>query len=53
MEKKLRCIAYFDVGVPGVDAQQAIKLLMRFIIAEISRLGNGDPVSLGIIQAYK
>ena len=40
--------AYFDVGVTGVDATTGNQMVnVALTIAEITRLGDGDPVSLG------
>ena len=46
--------AYFDVGVPEVDAvtgNQAVNAALT--IAEITRLGDSDPVSMGTISGVQ
>ena len=56
MEKNVSYIvfAYFDVGVPEVDATTGNQVVNAALtIAEISRLGNGDPVSLGTISGIQ
>ena len=46
--------AYFDVGVPDVDAATGNQIVnVALTIAEITRLGNGDPVSLGTISGVQ
>jgi len=46
--------AYFDVGVPEIDAVTGNQIVNASLtIAEISRLGNGDPVSLGTISGVQ
>lgn len=56
MEKNVSYIvfAYFDVGVPEVDATTGNQVVNAALtIADISRLGNGDPVSLGTISGIQ
>ena len=56
MEKNVSYVvfAYFDVGVPEVDAATGNQTVNAALtIAEISRLGNGDPVSLGTISGVQ
>tara|TARA_B100001175_G_scaffold315515_1_gene327238 strand:+ start:497 stop:1591 length:1095 start_codon:yes stop_codon:yes gene_type:complete len=56
MEKNVSYIvfAYFDVGVPEIDAATGNQVVnVALTIAEISRLGNGDPVSLGTISGVQ
>ena len=56
MEKNVSYVvfAYFDVGVPEVDATTGNQVVNAALaIAEISRLGNGDPVSLGTISGVQ
>lgn len=56
MEKSVSYIvfAYFDVGVPEVDASTGNQVVNAALtIADISRLGNGDPVSLGTISGIQ
>ena len=46
--------AYFDVGVPGVDeatGNQSVNVALA--VAEITRLGDSDPVSLGTISGVQ
>ena len=53
MEKNISYVvfAYFDVGVPEVNAAHGTQIVnVALSFAEISRLGNGDPVSLGTIS---
>ena len=46
--------AYFDVGVPEVDATTGNQVVNAALaIAEISKLGNGDPISLGTISGVQ
>jgi hypothetical protein len=46
--------AYFDVGVPDVDAATGNQTVNAALtIAEITRLGDGDPVSLGTISGVQ
>tara|TARA_E500000178_G_C17013631_1_gene751732 strand:+ start:747 stop:1892 length:1146 start_codon:yes stop_codon:yes gene_type:complete len=56
MEKNVSYVvfAYFDVGVPEVDAATGNQVVNAALaIAEISRLGNGDPISLGTISGVQ
>jgi len=56
MEKNVSYVvfAYFDVGVPEIDAATGNQVVNAAItIAEISRLGNNDPVSLGTISGVQ
>jgi len=56
MEKNVSYVvfAYFDVGVPEIDAKTGNQVVNAALtIAEISRLGNGDPVSLGTISGVQ
>ena len=56
MEKNVSYVvfAYFDVGVPDVDAATGNQIVnVALTIAEISRLGDGDPVSLGTISGVQ
>jgi hypothetical protein len=56
MEKNVSYVvfAYFDVGVPEYDASSDNQVVNAALtIAEISRLGNGDPVSLGTISGVQ
>lgn len=53
MEKNVSYVvfAYFDVGVPEFNASNGSQSVnVALVIAEIVRLGNGDPVSLGTIS---
>ena len=46
--------AYFDVGVPGVDeatGNQSVSVALA--VAEITRLGDSEPVSLGTISGVQ
>ena len=46
--------AYFDVGVPEIDSATGNQVVNAALtIAEITRLGNGDPVSLGTISGVQ
>ena len=46
--------AYFDVGVPEIDSATGNQIVNAALtIAEITRLGNGDPVSLGTISGVQ
>ncbi len=56
MEKNVSYVvfAYFDVGVPDVDAATGNQIVnVALTIAEISKLGDGDPVSLGTISGVQ
>ncbi len=56
MEKNVSYVvfAYFDVGVPEVDPATGNQVVNAALaIAEISRLGDGDPVSLGTISGIQ
>ncbi len=56
MEKNVSYVvfAYFDVGVPEIDAATGNQVVNAALtIAEISRLGNNDPVSLGTISGVQ
>ena len=56
MEKNVSYVvfAYFDVGVPGVNATTGNQMVnVALTIAEITRLGDGDPVSLGTISGVQ
>ena len=55
-EKNIKYIvfAYFDVGVPEIDSATGNQMVNAALtIAEITRLGNGDPVSLGTISGVQ
>jgi len=46
--------AYFDVGVPEVDAVTGNQVVNAALtIAEITRLGDSDPVSMGTISGVQ
>ena len=46
--------AYFDVGVPEVDAVTGNQVVnVALTVAEITRLGDTDPVSLGTISGVQ
>ena len=56
MEKNVNYVvfAYFDVGIPEYlesSGEQVVNVAVSY--AEISRLGNGDPVSLGTISGIQ
>ena len=56
MEKNVSYVvfAYFDVGVPGVDeatGNQSVSVALA--VAEITRLGDSEPVSLGTISGVQ
>ena len=56
MEKNVSYVvfAYFDVGVPGVDeatGNQSVNVALA--VADITRLGDSDPVSLGTISGVQ
>jgi len=56
MEKNVSYVvfAYFDVGVPEIDAATGNQVVNAALtIAEITRLGNNDPVSLGTISGVQ
>ena len=56
MEKSVSYVvfAYFDVGVPEIDAATGNQVVnVALTIADISRLGNSDPVSLGTISGVQ
>ena len=56
MEKNISYVifAYFDVGVPETDSATGNKVVnIALAIAEITRLGDGDPVSLGTISGVQ
>ena len=56
MEKNVSYVvfAYFDVGVPDKDAATGNQIVnVALTIAEITRLGDGDPVSLGTISCVQ
>jgi len=56
MEKNMSYVifAYFDVGVPETDPVTGNKMVnVALAIAEITRLGDGDPVSLGTISGVQ
>ena len=56
MEKNVSYVvfAYFDVGVPDKDAATGNQIVnVALTIAEITRLGDGDPVSLGTISGVQ
>ena len=56
MEKNVNYVvfAYFDVGVPEIDATTGNQVINAALtIAEISKLGNGDPVNLGTIYGVQ
>ena len=56
MEKNVSYVvfAYFDVGVPELNASNGTQSVnVALVIAEIVRLGNGDPVSLGTISGVQ
>ena len=46
--------AYFDVGIPETDTQSSNQLVnVSLTMAEIMKLGQGDPVSLGTISGIQ
>jgi hypothetical protein len=56
MEKNVSYVvfAYFDVGVPEIDSATGNQVVNAALtIAEISRLGNGDPINLGTISGVQ
>ena len=56
MEKNVNYVvfAYFDVGVPEIDATTGNQVINAALtIAEISKLGNGDPINLGTISGVQ
>ena len=56
MEKNMSYVifAYFDVGIPETDPVTGNKMVnVALTIAEITRLGDGDPVSLGTISGVQ
>ena len=56
MEKNVSYVvfAYFDVGVPEVDAVTGNQVVNAALtIAEITRLGDSDPVSMGTISGVQ
>ena len=56
MDKKINYVvfAYFDVGVAETDPVTGNKMVnVALSIAEITRLGDGDPVSLGTISGVQ
>ena len=56
MEKKYNYVvfAYFDVGLAKTDPATGNKMVIAALnIAEILRLGDGDPVSLGTISGVQ
>tara|TARA_Y100001958_G_C21143701_1_gene481686 strand:- start:62 stop:1159 length:1098 start_codon:yes stop_codon:yes gene_type:complete len=56
MEKNVNYVvfAYFDVGVPEIDATTGNQVVNAALtIAEISKLGNGDPINLGTISGVQ
>jgi len=56
MEKNVSYVvfAYFDVGVPEVDAVTGNQVVNAALtIAEITRLGDSDPVSRGTISGVQ
>lgn len=56
MEKDVSYVvfAYFDVGVPEVDAVTGNQVVNAALtIAEITRLGDADPVSMGTISGVQ
>ena len=56
MEKNVSYVvfAYFDVGVPDVDSATGNQIVnVALTVAEITRLGDSDPVSLGTISGVQ
>ena len=56
MDKNVNYVvfAYFDVGVPEVDAVTGSQVVNAALtIAEITRLGDSDPVSMGTISGVQ
>ena len=56
MEKNVSYVvfAYFDVGVPDLDAATGNQIVnVALTVAEITRLGDSDPVSLGTISGVQ
>ena len=56
MEKNVSYVvfAYFDVGVPDVDSATGNQIVnVALTVAEITRLGDTDPVSLGTISGVQ
>src|SRR6056300_1750251 len=56
MDKNVNYVvfAYFDVGVPEVDAVTGSQVVNAALtIAEITRLGGSDPVSMGTISGVQ
>ena len=56
MEKNVSYVvfAYFDVGVPELDAATGNQVVnAALVVADITRLGNNDPVSLGTISGVQ
>ena len=56
MDKNINYVvfAYFDVGVAETDSVTGNKMVnVALSIAEITRLGDGDPVSLGTISGVQ
>jgi len=56
MEKNVSYVvfAYFDVGVPDVDTATGNQIVnVALTVAEITRLGDSDPVSLGTISGVQ